>query len=546
MPNVSWMLRSFLSGAMALCSLPLLAATGEASCGLATPGGGMPLWAQSPTAPMRSGNGIDVPSERSGDYDPVAAATRRAEESRWFARLLAERPSLAPEPVLALAMPQAQRDAIEHEPGDGRLRVGGAVEIGQVVDFRSIGSRMGERAFANGRLRVDASGARWEIEVESPQASALRLHFTELALAPGVELFVYNDAGQVARLRLPGSDGAGTESWSDGVFGDRVRVQVRADSAAALGNSRFTLAEAMHFGSRYRIAELLRREYEAGPLPAGGFCGAPAPDCTVDAMCALSTNAGLENATRAVAHLQFIVGSGAYICTGTLLNSVFAGAQAGSGDGAGKPPYLLTANHCISSQASASTVESFFHYHTLDCFSTCAWNRVQVSGSTLLATGSAPTRPDFTLLRLSPLPAGSGVARLGWTTEVAQEGWYVLRLSHPEGSPLAYSYRRLRLGNPALPHCAAAPEPTFLYSGLAPTPDEAAGAVASGSSGSPGLIFTDDYSDVQVIGQLYGHCPAGGDVCDPDADSTVDGSFRMTFPYVERFLVERIFANGFE
>lgn len=547
MPKTARMSWCFLIGAVALSPTPLLAGSaGAASCGMTTAAAVAPLWASSPKAPVRLGNGIDVPSEPAEAFDSAAAAARRAEESRLFTRLLAGRPVPDAQPALTLALPALERTAIESDPDNGRLRVGSALAIDEVIDFRGMSAQVGERVLSIGRLRVDESGARWEVELHSPQASALRLHFTELALAPGVEVFVYNDAGQVASLRQAEDHGGGAEVWSDSVFGDRVRIQIRAATVAALESSHFTLAQAMHFGSRYRAADLLRREYESGPHPAGSFCGAPVPDCTIDAMCALDTNAGLQNATKAIAHLQFIVGNGAYICTGTLLNSVFAGAQAGADTGAGKPPYLLTANHCLSSPASASTVEAFFHYHTLDCFSTCVWNRVQVSGATLLATGSAPTRPDFTLLRLSPLPPGSGVARLGWTTEAPQEGWYVLRLGHPEGAPLAYSFRRLRLNNSSLPHCSAAPEPTFLYSGLAPTSAEAAGAVASGSSGSAGLIFTDDYSDVRVIGQLYGHCPSGGDVCDPGADSTVDGAFRETFPYVQRFLVERIFADGFD
>lgn len=546
MPNTPPMLRAAAWCVALLCpTLALAAGAATPSCPVSPPLAAPSVLGAPMERPVRVGDGLSVSSESTGAYDPQAAAARRAAERETFARLLATRQVLQGAAAVTLAISPSQREAIEREPGDGRLRVGTALAIGRAVQFAAAEAGPGDRTAAQGILRMDAAGGTWETEIESPQASALRLQFVDMALAPGVELYVYNDAGQVAGPYLGQGPAGGGEFWSDSVFGDRVRVHLRAPSPAALSASRFTLAHAMHFGSRYRIAEAMRRQYDVGPSPEGGFCGAPVPTCALDAMCALDSNAGLSNAVKAVAHLQFVRGGSAYICTGTLLNSVFAGAEAGAG-GDGKPPYLLTANHCISSQSSASSLEAFFHYHTLDCFGTCAWSRVQVSGATLLSTGAAPSRPDFTLLQLSPLPAGSGVVRLGWTTETPQEGWYLLHLSHPEGSPLAYSFRRLRLGNAAVPHCTEAPEPGFLYSGLATQSGEAAGAVASGSSGSAALILTDDYTDVQVVGQLYGHCPSGGDVCDPNADATVDGAFRATFPYVQRFLVESLFADGFD
>lgn len=555
MPNLSYARRFAVWAVAALLhsSWALAAATGSgaASCPLASPPSALPAAAKVPLSRGLQGGGISVGSASTGPFDPQAAAARREAERQGFERILAARPVLPSSPAFALSITPQQRDTIEQGEDNGRLQVGTALAVGQEVDFSRLdtaATAQGEVAFARGTLRTTAASAVWEIEIASMQATALRLQFHDVRLAPGVELYVYNEAGRVdGPYAGKGPDGNG-EFWSGAVFGERVRVHLRAPDVAALAASRFTLAQAMHFGSRYRIADTMRQNYEVGPVPNGGFCGSTVPSCTIDGMCALEVNTGLQNASRATAYLQFVDGGNEYICSGTLLNTVFDGSASGAGNAAGQSLNLLTANHCISTASSAASVHAFFNYHTASCGGACpsASDVVEVAGATLLATGAAPTYPDFTLLRLPVPPVGSGLVRLGWTSEAVEEGWYLLRFSHPEGAPLAYSYRRARLNNPSLPHCVDAPEPTFLYSGLAPQSDEAAGAVSGGSSGSAAVILLDDDSDVLVVGQLFGHCPANGNPCDANTDATVDGSFRAAFPYLRPFLVERIFANGFD
>lgn len=521
---------AFLGLAMAL-PLPTLAAA--AACPLASPANlGLGLAAARASTSFAAG-GESLPSAPLEPYDAEAAAQRRADEHALFETLLAARPPQAV-PVIEAVLDAAARASIEQEGADaGRLKVGAAVAIGRRVDFGAAT----EGAVAGGLLVRHGEPAVWEIELHLPGAKAVRVHFGDVALADGAQLYVYNEAGRVAG---PYDGTRGDDFWAASVFGDRVRVQLRARDGAALAASRFTIVEAMHLGVRYRIADALRRQYDTGPSPNDiNFCNVPVPDCTIDGMCALQANPGLSNATKAVAHLEFVDGGNGYICSGTLLNSALAGNGA-------RQPYLLTANHCISTAASATSVKAYFHYHTASCGGACSWNLVEVDGATLMVTGALPTYADFTLLRLSPLPSGSGLVLLGWNSGEIVEGGYLLRLSHPEGAPLAYSLRRLRIDNAALPHCTGASEPTFLYSGLAAQSSDAAGGVSGGSSGSAAIVLNDDASDVYVVGQLLGHCPDSGDSCNPNADATVDGAFRASFPYLRRFLVDRIFAGGFE
>jgi hypothetical protein len=554
MPRISRVNPLAAWAAVLLLQSPAALADAGASCPVVSSPAAVATLAAAAARPVRHGDGISVGSESTGPYDPQAAAERREAERSTFERILTERPTGTSAPTPVAPITPRQIEAIEREADRGRLRVGTALAIGRDVDFARLGAvpAVQEVAFANGLLRAGPAATIWETEIVSEHASALRLHFHGVDLGPDVELYVYNEAGRVVGPYAGSGPDGGGDFWSEAVFGDRVRLHLRAPDAAALRAARFELARAMHFGSRYRIAEAEAQRYVIGPEPnGGGFCGVTVPTCTVDGMCALETNPGLENATKGIAHLQFADGDDAFICTGTLLNTAFEGPDTPASTAAGRPPYLLTANHCIDNQASAASLQAYFHYRTTSCTDTgnCSFDLVQVSGSTLLTTGAAPAQPDFTLLRLSPLPVGAGLMRLGWTTETVGEGWYLMHLGHPDGAPLAYSYRRSRLNNTSLPHCTDAPEPTFLYSGLslpASNPPDAVGAVSSGSSGSAALSFLDDFSDVQVVGQLFGHCPSGGDVCDANADSTIDGSFRAAYPFLQRFLVERIYANGFD
>lgn len=517
-------------------------AASDAQCALAPPQTiATGLAAAAASAALEPG-GIRVGSESTGPFDAQADIARLAAERAEFERLLSARPLLPAQPALRVAITPEQRAGIEQDaPGNGRQKVGVALDVGQVVDFSGLDARAsaaGAIDIANGIAA--RGGATWAIELSSPDATALRLRFDHVDLAPGVSLHVYNELGRVAGAYTErGPDGDGS-FWSSSIFGDRVVVQLSAGDVDALRASRFTIEQAMHFGSRFRIAESMRSRYAGGPSPDSvDFCGAPVPNCSVDGMCALQSNPGLANVVNAVAHLEFIDGASAYICTGTLLNT----SLAGSGP---RAPYLLTANHCINSQASASSLAAYFRYHTAYCNGACTWTLTQVNGSTLLVSGARPTYADFTLLRLSPIPSGSGLMLAGWASGALVDGAYLLRLSHPEGAPLAYSLRRLRKNSPNLTHCAGAAEPTFMYSGLTAQSSDAAGAVAGGSSGSAAIVLKDDASDIYVVGQLLGDCPGGGDTCNANTDATIDGAFSASFPYLKRFLVDRIFVGGFE
>lgn len=486
-----------------------------------------------------------------GAASPPAAAEEeeaavQARERAAFDRILEERSAVVVPAATVLAMSPAQRAEIEGDlRGEMRPKVGTALGLDRPVELSAVAASTpppGGRAAQGGVAgRTDHGILVWEAALASDGAEALRVEFTDVLLGAGVELYVYNEDGQVwGPFTQRGPDGGGA-FWSPSVFGDTLRVHVRAQDAAAFAASRFTIARLMHLGARVApLQERVRARYAVGPSPSDiGFCGVQVPDCAQNAVCWIDTNAGLADPSNAIAHLQFVEGGSSYICTGAFL------AQSGN---APQQPYFMTANHCFSTQASASSLEAFFKYRTSACNGTCPTlgSLPRVNGATLIATGAVPDAPDFTFLRLSGFPAG-GARLLGWTPASVPEGASIMHMGHPAGSPLVFSYRRARHDS-SLPHASDLPEPLFLYSGLASSSDDWAGATAGGSSGGPALMLLSDGS-ASFVGQLTGAAyspPGPPNPCDPNGVATVDGAYRQTYPRVARYLYDRLFTSGFE
>jgi hypothetical protein len=513
-----------------LLALPAHAADGR--------GAACPAFAAAPdvtaTGAAFAPGAVHVPT-RSPDTKAADAAMLAAERQRQFELLLDARPVIADAEFVDLPLAQAQRDALLNQaPRLGEpLRTGMSVPTNLPVAFAVDGRAEGAGG-RRGRTGVAADGARvWEIGLRSRGAEGVRIRLDGVQLAAGVALAVYNEAGQVVGPYRVGS-GIDGRVWSGSVFGDAVRVQLRAPDAAALAASRFTIAALLHVGPRDGALSRLRREYRVGPEPDDrDFCGTPVPDCTQNATCVLSAEPALAAAAKGIANYTFVRddGSGSG-CTGTLLNDVDATGT----------PWFLTANHCVATATEAASMEARFDLRTTTCGGCQMLPIVTVEGASLLTTGAGLELPDFSLLRLSSLPPGRTL--LGWSAARPANGVRVYHLSHPLGSPLAYSYRTLHASDASvLCGNALAPYPYLLSGGL---PDWA-GAVYGGSSGSAALVI--DGNQAIVVGQLHGGClydPVNLHPCEPDQESTVDGSMAEEFRYLSPFLTGVLFADGFD
>ena len=244
------------------------------------------------------------------------------------------------------------------------------------------------------------------------------------------------------------------------------------------------------------------------------------PVCFIDATCVSATTLDVvADYRRAVAQLYFVTSEGGFGCTGALINN-----NAASGT---PQPYLLTANHCISTAAEAASLQAFWDYRSTICGGspTPLASVPRSTGASILAT-SATT--DFSLLRLNTVP--SGRAYLGWDANASAvpTGTTLYRISHPidsAGSPYGQLFSSAIVNTTA--SCGPSlSRPSFFFATLA------TGATDGGSSGAP-TIKTGGY----IVGQLYGRCfPTG--VTDPcsNLNQPIDGAFSGTYQSVANFL----------
>ncbi|MFZ1498453.1 MAG: trypsin-like peptidase domain-containing protein [Giesbergeria sp.] len=214
--------------------------------------------------------------------------------------------------------------------------------------------------------------------------------------------------------------------------------------------------------------------------------------CNLDATCYDELAAQRDS----VARMLFSKDGNTYACTGTLLNDV-----AGSGT-----PYFLSANHCISTQSAAGSLQTDWFYRSPTCNSRTlsAASTRRLGGATLLYASSST---DSTLLRLNEAPP-AGARFAGWDASAQPVGLNVFGLHHPQADLLKVS-----LGNITnLTACSSTSNTSFSCSGTSGNYYRVAvssGTSQGGSSGSALFSLGSKY----VIGTLYGgvtSCSATG------------------------------------
>lgn len=449
-----------------------------------------------------------------GDFDLDQAILER---QALVDRLTLEMPRGARESRILVPVSDAERDAITAST-EARLRIGIVKELAPPVIFRGtdgLTARAEQGGRAAGVLEPTADGGYvWAATLESPGATALRLHLTDMDLAPGVEIYLHSERGEAfGPYTETGLLGTG-EFWSHTIAGERVTVQLRQPGlGGASAPSTFTIRE-IGYVDLTRIPGMPKVDLQVGEQ----LCSFNA-NCVENANCN-AIPAAIQNARDAYAHMEFVQGAFLFYCSGGL---VATNPSSGT-------PYFLTANHCLSSNNVASSLQAFFQYDT-SCGGACPgtlpfYNDTpppfpRTVGATLKATSGTS---DYTLLQLTQsAPAGS--AFLGWTkTAVANSnGTALYRISHPGGAPQAYSTHVVDTSKPT---CQGIPRGAWIYS------EDTLGATEGGSSGSPVLNASG-----QIVGQLTGAC--GTDVnnqCNFQDNATIDGAFANYYCGVQPFL----------
>jgi hypothetical protein len=181
-------------------------------------------------------------------------------------------------------------------------------------------------------------------------------------------------------------------------------------------------------------------------------------------------------------------------------------------------PYLLTANHCFSTQTEAQSLRVYWNYNS-EPLPTCPANCTD--GANLLVTG---TTSDFTFVRLTGTVPG-GLFFSGWDAATFSTTASIAGIHHPDAT-----HKRISFGN------ARQPTPGECGPGLqCLAVDWTSGVTEPGSSGSgiwKGLPT--DPGGAKLIGTLTG----GPSACPPAGTDLRDfyGRFSVTYPTISSFL----------
>jgi len=244
----------------------------------------------------------------------------------------------------------------------------------------------------------EAEGEAWVARFDAVSEGALGLRSRLLLEGTGpLELRATGADGRVETMAIPAG---ATEAWGPWTPGEAQVLEVRSADGPR-GTVR--LGGVAHYDR---------------PLE-----GKAAAACTLDAACTTgnpSLDAAIAERKKSLGRMVFIEGGTSYVCTGTLVESARAGES-----------YFLTANHCISTQAVASTLSTRWFYENSACGAGPV-NPASVQTSGGMDVVFADPNTDMTLLRLRAAPpAGVTYARLDASPFV--QGEAVTSLSHPDG-----------------------------------------------------------------------------------------------------------------
>jgi len=444
--------------------------------------------------------GAGVPALAVSHYTataPVVAKSAMRESFRLAPGTVASRSvalaAIAPEKVLAAKTANSQS-------WNKRLQIG----IGRdVPKWQEAGSAA--------LLWMPVSGglaAHWE--VTSAGARALRLGLVAAKLPSGIEI---RFAGEGDRDTVYGPFAAadviamGATFWSPVLEGERAFVEVFLPADASPFDAGIVLAQVSHLFASPSQADV-------------EILAKAAQFCEVDLVCRSATDEALARTGNSVARMTFSdgTGGGTYLCTGTLLNPA---------DGS-FTPYFYSANHCIGTQASASTLTTHWFYDRVGCGSGgTSPGYTQLAGGATLLYANEPS--DALLLRLNTRPP-AGAAYAGWEIAPVSTGAALTAVHHPAGDLKKVSLATS--GGFGSPGSLGGPSGSFVISRWNSV---ATGVTEGGSSGSG--IFTpvgQPASDYWFRGGLWG----GPSSCSAPAGSLYDyySRFDQVYPAIAQFL----------
>ncbi|MCW5580090.1 MAG: hypothetical protein KIS72_01940 [Luteimonas sp.] len=385
---------------------------------------------------------------------------------------------------------------------DNDARVGKPLQIGIARDAAKEGAS-GSVPALHWITQADGSHAA-RIEFASPLAYGIRAGLRIEGLPPAAELRFSGSLrpdAVVAMLhgsQLRGLVDADGLFWTPGTDGEKQSMELWLPPGAAPAGVKVEAPRLSHLMTNaIEDFKILEKIGESG-------------SCNIDVACRVGTlGQPFADASAAVARMTFVSNGSTYLCTGTLLNDTDSSSQI---------PWFHTADHCISSQALASTLNTYWKYDATACASGAVGSYVLLNGGADYLYSSTDT--DGALLRLRDnAPAGAHFA--GWDAAALPESTAVTAIHHPAGDLKKVSFGQ---------HLPARSDDDNHAVGWLQ------GTTEGGSSGSG--LFTSDASGYYLRGGLYGgyaSCSNSGSLSNTN---NVDwySRFDVDFPHIRQYL----------
>ncbi len=463
------------------------AALGLAACGGG--GGGPPEPAVAPAA------------DRIEPFDPIQGHAAKALAAALPVRLPA--PQAAPVrlgPLAASALPLPKKAAATLDKG-ARQQIGVPRAVTATATAAALRAQLqwqpSGRGTQRAALRFEAEGAhgvRLGLRVRDLPAGAV-LRFYGQAGTPVFEVSGDEVLRTLARNRQAGEDGEAARTyWSPDFGGAETTLELELPAGADLNRLDLAVPTLSHF--------FVAPDQVASPsLAKVGEAGS----CNVDVTCRPEYSAE----SRSVARMLFVEANGvSFLCTGTLLNDARSSAT----------PYFLSAHHCISTQAVASSLTTDWFYRASACNSGQPYAGTQrVNGGAALLYAEAAT--DTAFMRLNA-PPPTGIVFAGSYFGAVDAGASVASIHHPEGDLQKLNEGVVRrFENCTLVSCTASTpqDGRFLTVGWS------TGTTEGGSSGAG--LFLPIGSRRYIAGQLLG----GVASCQNPAGDERYGRFDLAF-----------------
>lgn len=421
---------------------------------------------------------------------PITPKARQVDPAHVFGVVL-DRPS--PEEIASNLAPPGKSGA-PLQVGFGRdvAALAGEAALRRALKWQPLAT--GGRAAAIGITSPEASAMRIGVRVTALPADAA-LRFYAPASGPVFEVPAREILDTIARNVAAGDASANARTyWAPVIEGATAVIEVELAATSSDNDLHIAIPEISHFVTSAAKDYVMPKSAAA---------------CENDVMCHLA-DWGVES--TAVARMIFCDGPKCYYCTGTLLADL---------DTSTAIPYFLSANHCISTQTVASTLQTDWFYRSSACNSGVAGTSQTLTGGATLLYASTNTDTSFMRLNATP-PAGTAYA--GWIVGTPPAvGTDIVDVHHPAGDLQKISFGDVQgYWTCTAPRggrfsCSVSTLGSATFYGVT----WRSGVVEGGSSGS--ALFDD--AGQYVIGQLYG----GSSSCTNQTATDYFGRFDVAY-----------------